>query len=135
MTLTHEVLRVELGFDSSEWTDQDEARALQILTRSTTVVHGMVGARRLAAAQAQAASPHPDVATLGAAKLDAVEEAILEYAKQRFANPERVMQRRQGSDYSVSFADSSDAATGRREAKSIIDGAFGSRAASTSTGG
>ena len=45
------------------------------------------------------------------------------YAVPIFANPERVLQRRQGSDYSVSFADGSEAATGLKEARAILTAA------------
>jgi hypothetical protein len=135
MSLTHEILRVELGFDSSEWTSADEARAGQILERARKAVVGMVAPSALARAQSQAASDNADVAELGQGKLDALEEAVLEYAKLRFVNPERVMQRRQGSDYSASFSDSSEAATGRREVREILRGAFGHRATSAPVGG
>ncbi|NED96450.1 hypothetical protein G1H11_14160 [Phytoactinopolyspora alkaliphila] len=133
MALTADDLRVELGFSADEWTAADESRAGSILRRSRVTVVGMVGAGRLARAEADASSSIPEIAARGKAKLAAIDEAVLEYAKARFGNPERVMQRREGADNSVSFADSSDAATGRREAQAIVAGAFGTRAATTTT--
>jgi hypothetical protein len=57
------------------------------------------------------------------AKLAALDEATLAYAVPIFANPERVLQRRQGADYSVSFADGSEAASGLKEARAILSAA------------
>lgn len=119
--LTADDLRVELGFSDEEWTTDDTVRAETILARSRSVVRSMVGASRFDRAEVEGTTY----------LLDAIDEATMVLAVARFSNPERVMQRRQGSDYSVSFADSSDAAGGRKEARDILRGAFGMSAGTT----
>lgn len=121
MALTAEDLRLELGYPTEEWTADDVVRADAIINRCVAVVRSMVGGWRVDNAEANADQD----------KLDAVDEATLVLAVARFENPERVMQRRAGSDSSVSYADSSDAAGGRREARDILKGVFGSRQGTT----
>jgi hypothetical protein len=133
MAVTEDDLRAELGYSSDEWTNEDAARAETLIGRARSVVLPMVGRSRLLKAQADAESEHEEIAEDGKAKLAAIDEAVMEYVKLRFANPERVMQRRQGDDNSVSFSDSSEAAVGRREVKAIIRDAFGNRTGSART--
>lgn len=114
-------LRLELGYSSDEWTVDDGVRADAILARSRTVVRGMVGSHRINQAEADVDQD----------KLDAIDEATMVLAVARFSNPERWLQRNQGTGRSVSMADSSDAAGGRREAREILRGAFGTRQGST----
>lgn len=110
MALTSDDLRVRLGFSSDDWAMDDTVRAEAVLTSARTVIVTIAGVAEVNQAEAD----------VDQAKLDAVDEATMAYAVPIFANPERVLQRRQGSDYSVSFADGSDAATGLKEARQII---------------
>jgi hypothetical protein len=121
MSVTADHLRVELGYSVDEWTDDDDDRADAILAGCLTTVRNMVGGHRVDRA----------IAVDDTDKLDAVDQAVLALATARFPNPERVLQRRQGSDQSVSFADSSESAGNRSEAREILAGAFGMRAGST----
>jgi len=106
-------LRIRLGFTSDDWTADDDIRADAVLFSARTVVVTIAGVDQVAKAE----EAQDD------AKLAALDEATMAYAVPIFANPERVLQRRQGSDYSVSFADGSDAATGLKEARAILTAA------------
>lgn len=116
--VTADDLRIQIGFSTADWTADDALRADAVLARARRVVVALAGSFRVARAEAVADQD----------KLDAVDEATMAYAIQIFANPERALQRRQGSDYSVSFSDSSEAAGGMREVRAILEGAFGVRA-------
>jgi len=111
--LTSESLRVRLGFTSDDWTVDDDVRAEAVLSSARTVIVTIAGPEAV------------DTATTDSdmQKLDALDEATMAYAVPIFANPERVLQRRQGSDYSVSFGDGSDAASGLKEARQILNAA------------
>lgn len=110
MALTDVDLRIRLGFTAAKWSGDDVIRAEAVLASARTVIVSLAGADQVAQAETDEDT----------AKLEAVDEATLAYAVPIFANPERVLQRRQGSDYSVSFSDSSDAATGLKEARAIL---------------
>lgn len=113
MALTSDDLRIRLGFTTDDWTADDTVRAEAVLASARTVIVTIAGVQEVAQAE-------DDV---DESKLDALDEATMAYAVPIFANPERVLQRRQGTDYSVSFADGSDAATGLKEARAILAGA------------
>lgn len=113
MTLTADDLRIRLGFASDDWTTDDDVRADAVLLSARTVIVTLAGSQNVTQAE-----DDDDTAKLGA-----LDEATLAYAIPIFANPERVLQRRQGSDYSVSFADGSEAATGLKEARAILSAA------------
>jgi hypothetical protein len=131
--LSHGDLREELDIPVEEWSQADQDRATRILARSRVVVVGWAGRSRVVRAEVDRHSEVPEVRERAEAQLAAVDEAVLEYARRRFVNPERLMQAREGSDQSSSYADSSDAATGRKEVQEILRGAFGNRAVSVRT--
>ena len=114
MAVTEEDLRLELDYEPDEW---NAARATAIIDRSRKVVRSMVGGWRVDNAEANGDQD----------KLDAIDEATMVLAVARFENPASVLQQRAGQDNSVSYADSSEAAGGRKEARDILKGAFGSR--------
>jgi hypothetical protein len=118
MAVTADELRIELGFTGSDWTADDDERAEQIISRARTRVRMIVGGGRFDAA----------VASGDEGKAAAIDEATLILAIMRFANPEAVLQRRQGPDASVSFADSNRAAAGLDQVKDVLTEAFGMRA-------
>lgn len=118
MAVTPDELRIELGFTVADWTVDDDERAEQIIGRSRTRVRMIVGGGRFDRA----------VASGDEGKAAAIDEATLILAIMRFANPETVLQRRQGPDASVSFADSNRAASGADQVKDILEEAFGMRA-------
>jgi hypothetical protein len=109
--LTADDLRIRLGFTHDDWSVNDTVRAEAVLMSARTVILSFADAATVAQAE------QVDDTT----KLAALDEATLVYATPLFANPERVLQRRQGTDYSVSFADGSDAANGLKEALAILD--------------
>lgn len=113
MALTSDDLRIRLGFTADDWSIDDDVRANAVLASARTVIVTIAGVDEVT----QAEQDDDD------AKLAALDEATYAYAVPIFANPERVLQRRQGSDYSVSFADGSDAATGLKEARAILSAA------------
>jgi hypothetical protein len=113
VSVTPDDLRIRLGFLSDDWTAADDLRAEAVLESARAVI--LTFADPTVVAQAEQDNNE--------AKLAAVDQATLIYATPLFANPERVLQRRQGSDYSVSFADGSDAANGLKEALAILDAA------------
>lgn len=114
MTVSTEDLRQLLKIPSDEWTSDDVEFGGAILESARVAVVSRAGPTAVAIAEELDDQ----------AKLAAVDQATLAWAKLAFANPERVMQRRQGSDYSVSFADSSTAALGMREVDAILAGHF-----------
>jgi hypothetical protein len=114
MTVTPEDLRRQLKFTREEWTNDDWEFAEAILQSADVACRSIAGPTSV-----QIAEEADDEL-----KLAAFDQAVLAYAKLMFANPERVMQRRQGSDYSVSFADSSLAAIGLKEVEAILSGHF-----------
>lgn len=114
MAVSTEDLRVQLKIASDDWDADDVEFAGAILTSARVSVESIAGPSAVQIA----------VASEDAAKLAALDQSQLVWAKLMFANPERVMQRRQGSDYSVSFADSSTAALGMREVEAILSGHF-----------
>lgn len=114
MAIEADDLRKRLQIPTAQWDSDDGDFADAAIASATRVVRAMVGATRF------------DDAT--DAQQDAIDEATLEYAAIMFANPERVLQRRAGTDTSVSFADASEAADARGRIRSILAGAFGSRA-------
>lgn len=114
MAVTNVDLRRQLKIADEDWTVEDEEFADAILASARVTVVSVAGPDQVAVAEEVADT----------AKLDAVDQAVLAWAKLMFVNPERVMQRRQGSDYSVSFADSSVAALGMREIQAILSGYF-----------
>lgn len=107
-------LRRQLKFTHDEWTTDDDDFAEAIIESATVAVRSVAGPASVAIAEEADDT----------AKLAAIDQAVLAYAKLMFANPERVMQRRQGSDYSVSFADSSLSAIGLKEVQAILSGHF-----------
>lgn len=114
MTVTENDLRVELG--EPDWSIQDAVRATEILRRCRVRVLAYIGQPAYEAAEVAADD----------AALDLVDDVTLAYAARRWANPEQALQRRQGADYSVSFADGSEAAAGlTRGEKAALDDAFG----------
>ena len=114
MAVTANDLRRQLKFTADEWTSDDDDFAFAILQSAEVAVRSIAGPTAV-----QIAEEADDVL-----KLQAFDQAVLAYAKLMFANPERVMQRRQGSDYSVSFADSSLAAIGLKEVEAILSGHY-----------
>jgi hypothetical protein len=119
VALTSEDLRLRLGFKDEDWSTHDDVRADAVLASARTVIVTLAGPSEVAEAEVAE----------NATKLGALDEATMVYAVPIFANPERVLQRRQGSDYSVSFSDGSEAVTGLREARAILSGAgFGASA-------
>lgn len=116
MAVDADDLRVELGEPYDTWTDDDQARATDILARCLARIIGHIGA--VAYQKAIENNDQPS--------LDVIDEVTLAYAARRFVNPEQTLQRRQGADYSVSFADSSEAASGLTAAeKATLDSMFG----------
>lgn len=121
MAVTDDDLRKQLKIPADEWTDDDIEFADDIIQSSQVAVRSIAGPERVTAAE--------EANDTGA--LAAFDQAVLAWAKLMFANPERIMQRRQGADNSVSFADSSVAAIGIKEVETILSGYFPlSRAAS-----
>lgn len=118
MAVTDDDVRVELGFSEDDWTEDDTARATAIITRSTATVRSIVGGARVDQAIEDEATD----------KLAAIDDAVMMLAISRFANPEGATQRRLGTDHSVSWPRPSEALAGIR---SILDGAFGARAGTT----
>lgn len=114
MRVSPDDLRRQLKIPAGEWTSDDVEFAGAILESARVAVVSKAGVSAVAIAEELEDE----------AKLAAVDQAVLAWAKLAFANPERVMQRRQGSDYSVSFADSSLAAIGMREVEAILAGHF-----------
>jgi len=114
MSATVNDLRRQLKFTADEWTTDDDEFAGAILEASEVAVRSIAGPTAVQIAEEADDLP----------KLQAFDQAVLAYAKLMFANPERVMQRRQGSDYSVSFADSSLAAIGLKEVEAILAGHY-----------
>lgn len=121
MAVTPNDLRRQLKFTGDEWTTDDTDFADAIIESATVAVRSVAGPASVAIAEEADDT----------AKLAAIDQAVLAYAKLMFANPERVMQRRQGSDYSVSFADSSLSAIGLKEVQAILSGHFSLGRAST----
>ena len=114
MPVTDEDLRLEL--DEQDWTAADQVRATEILRRCRTRILAYVGSGAYEAAEAAEDE----------AALDLVDDITVSYAARRWANPEQTLQRRQGADYSVSFADGSEAASGLTKAeRAALDDAFG----------
>jgi hypothetical protein len=113
VALTSDDLRIRLGFSPDDWSAEDTLRAEAVLASARTVIVTLAGTDAVVQAEQD---QHE-------AKLAALDEATFAYAVPIFANPERVLQRRQGADYSVSFADGSEAATGLKEARAILDAA------------
>lgn len=114
MAVTNVDLRRQLKIPADLWTSEDVEFADAILDASKVAVRSVAGPEQVAIAE--------EVGDAG--KLAAFDQAVLAYAKLMFSNPERVLQRRQGSDFSVSFGDSSLAATGLREVQAILSGYF-----------
>ena len=113
--MTENDLRLHLGFPQSDWTLDDAERAEAILSRAASVARAHAGFWNVEQAIDNGDSD----------KLDVLDAVILSYASRLFANPEAVMQRRQGEGYSVSFADSSEAATGlTRDERATLKHAF-----------
>lgn len=110
MPLIDDDLRIRLGFSADDWTVDDQVRADAVLMSARTVIVTIAGVGAVAQAETD----------VDVGKLAALDEATMAYAIPIFANPERVLQRRQGSDYSVSFADGSEAASGLKEARAIL---------------
>jgi hypothetical protein len=112
--VTDEDLRRQLKIPSAEWDADDVEFADAMLDSARVVVRSIADPERVTEAEIEGDT----------AALDAIDQAVLAYAKLMFANPERLMQRRQGSDNSVSFADSSLAAIGIKEVETILAGHF-----------
>jgi hypothetical protein len=111
---TADDLRAALGLTDSTF---NLTRGLSAVRRASAVVLAHAGAHRVAG-----------IANLDDPRLAVAESVTLAYAARLYANPEAVLQRRLGSDYSVSFADSSSAATGlTRDELTTLRLAFGSR--------
>lgn len=121
MAVTNVDLRRQLKIPADLWTSEDVEFADAILDASKVAVRSVAGPEQVAIAE--------EVGDAG--KLAAFDQAVLAYAKLMFSNPERVLQRRQGSDFSVSFGDSSLAATGLREVQAILSGYFSLRRAAS----
>lgn len=113
MPTTSDDLRIRLGFAPDDWSTADGVRADAVLASARTVIVTLAGVDAVARAESEDDQP----------RLDAIDAATMVYAVPIFANPERVLQRRQGADYSVSFADGSEAATGLKEARAILSAA------------
>ena len=114
MTVTADDLRKRLKFPSDEWSADDAEFADSAIESSRIVVVSIAGPDAVEIAESTSDQP----------RLDAIDQATLAYAALLFSNPERVMQRRAGSDSSVSFADSSLAAIGLKEVQAILSGYF-----------
>lgn len=121
MTVSHDDLRLTLGFRLEDWDTHDQLVAESVIARCVRQVRGMAGSKRVDRA----------IANNDEDLIAAVDEATMVLAVARFSNPEGWLQARQGSDRSVSFGDSSDAANGRKEAEDIISEAFGTRMGTT----
>lgn len=86
------------------------------------IVEGVEARVRVIGGVTRAAEIEADT---GSPQFTAIRDVILTLSGVRFPNPESVMQKRMGGDYSVSFADSSEAARAfSRQELDMIRGAF-----------